>query len=98
MEHRFKPGSPKPPGSGIKKGQKQKKKIVRVTDFIRANNVNIAEEWYKAIMAIEEPEDKARALKDFYLFVEPPAKEAAESSDVEEPINNATILEIVNDK
>lgn len=90
----FKPGTPKPANSGRKRGTANKKTILRVTDFVANNDIEIAAKIWEAIEAIETPVERAKALLALYKFIEPEAKEPLGSDD-EEPDSSLDIISIV---
>lgn len=86
---KFLPGNP-----GRPKGIKNKKKIIKVEDFVRDNNINVAQEWWQTIMQINKPDERAAAIREYYKFVGTPPKETSEVED--EPITeSADILSII---
>ena len=89
---KFLPGNP-----GKPKGAKHKRKIIKVEDFVRENNIDVPKIWWETIQAIQDPQKRADSLEKYYKFVGLPPK--AEVDDVQdEPQDSADILSIVNDK
>lgn len=97
----FKKGDPKPANSGRKKGAKNKRKILKISDFILSQNINIAQELYLAIQSIPDPIAKAKALMEFYKFVDAPVKEKeaeGETQDQPTDLPPSDILTLVGEK
>lgn len=94
---KFEKGQPKPPDSGRKKGVPNKKKIIKVSDFILNENKDIAKEIYDVIQTIQDPVAKCKALFDFYKFVDAPVKEkeVEQEADPTESIITSDILKAV---
>lgn len=78
---KFEKGQPKHPSSGRKKGVGNKKKILKVADFILREDKDIAREIYETIHSIQDPVAKTKALMDFYKFVDAPVKEKEVEDD-----------------
>lgn len=75
------PGTPKT--GGRSKGTPNRGTILRIAEFVASNDIEIASKIWSTIEAIEEPADKAKALLQFYKFIEPEAKESLTNEDVE---------------
>lgn len=88
---KFQPGNP-----GRPKGIKNKKKIIRVVDFVRENNIDVPKVWWESIQAIQDPQKKADSIEKYYKFVGVPPRN--EEDEIEEAQDSADILSIVNDK
>lgn len=71
----FVKGAPRPPNAGRKKGSKNKKTLLKVSDYLLQNNINIAQEIWASIQLINDPVDKTKLLLDLLRFVEAPKKE-----------------------
>jgi hypothetical protein len=92
----FKKGDPKPPGSGAVKGQKYKKKILKISDFVRESEVPIAEQIWNTIQTIEDPIQKSKLMLEYYKFVDAPVKER--TNDEESILEESTtdLISLVN--
>lgn len=92
---KFQPGQ-----GGRKPGSKNKKKVIKVADFVAENDINVPKLWLEAIMAILEPEAKAKALAEFNKWVATMPKERDESDDnppYENYVNpTANVLNIIS--
>lgn len=68
----FKPKQPKPSGSGIQKGQKQQRTVIRkkVTEILAEAGVHPVTELMKLIPQLT-PKDAARVWSDLLQYVEP---------------------------
>lgn len=71
----FRPGQPKPPGSGKKKGTKNKKTL-RLRDLLEDRAVDFEGELAKAVLAKDV--EMIKALKDLLPYLQPRIKEQAE--------------------
>lgn len=88
---KFQKGNP-----GKPKGAKNKKKAIKVADFVAANNINVAQAWWETIMAIIEPIDKANAIEKYYKYIgAPPLPEPAQESETESDNEPADVLSII---
>lgn len=89
----FKPGDAKPKTSGRTKGTPNKKKLLRITDYVKENGINIAETIWLAIQEIDVPDLRVKALIQYYKFLEPEAKDPItdEAAEQEEEIDLSTI-------
>jgi hypothetical protein len=81
---KFQKGVPRPANAGRKKGSKNKKKIMLVDEFIRSQDINIAGQWYAAVLEIEKPAERAKALSEIYRYLDAPVKEKLSIEDEEE--------------
>lgn len=82
---------------GRPKGAPNKKKVLKIEDFVRDNNINVAETWWAEINKILNPKDKVLAIQEFYKYVGglPKATGIDEEKEIEK-IENADVLSIVN--
>jgi len=84
------------PGQGGRpKGAKNKKRPIKVQDFVAENDINIPKMWLDAIMQIIEPEAKAKALSEYNKWVSSMPKESADESE-EQSETTADVLSIIN--
>jgi hypothetical protein len=81
--------------AGKPAGTKNKKKVIRVADFVAENNINVPQLWLDAIMAILEPEAKAKALSEFNKWVATMPKEVTEDEAIEPDNTSADILSMI---
>lgn len=86
------PGTPKT--GGRSKGTPNRGTILRIAEFVASNDIEIASKIWSTIEAIEEPADKAKALLQFYKFIEPEAKEPLGNED-ETDLGSSDILSLV---
>ena len=93
----FKKGQPKHPDSGMKKGQKVKNKIIKISTFLAESNINIAKELYDCIQSIQDPVAKSKMLLDYYKFVDAQMKESIVDSNEFEPEEPSTLISIISD-
>ena len=77
----FKKGEPRPLGAGRKKGSVNLKKVLKLSDYLKDNDINISKDIYETIMQIDKPSERAKALLDLYRFVDAPVKEKDLSAD-----------------
>jgi hypothetical protein len=80
--------------SGKPVGTRNKKKVIKVADFVADNDINIPKMWLEAIMQIIEPEAKAKALSEYNKWVAAMPKESSDEVE-EQPINSADVLSII---
>jgi hypothetical protein len=76
----FRPGQPKPPGSGKKKGTKNKKTL-RLRDLLEDRAVDFEGELAKAVLAKDV--EMIKALKDLLPYLQPRIKEQEEPAKPE---------------
>lgn len=95
----FQKGMPKPAGSGIKKGGKHKKKLLKIDDFLRTTEKDLAREIYETAQAIDDPEKKAKILLELYSFIDTKPKEkTSDEEQTSQDVEPASILEIISNQ
>lgn len=80
----FKPGQSKPAGSGRAKGTKNKKKVVKITDFIAEREINLPDRILSTIDSIQDPAVKAKLLIEYYKFIDAPLKDKSLTDESEQ--------------
>ena len=98
---KFKPGQPKSPNSGRKRGVKNRKKLIPVEEILATANFNPAEELMKVLPTLD-PLDKAKILLqllDYYCPkvkpIEVPAP-APEPDPAKETLKNTDTAQLVS--
>lgn len=86
----FGPGNP-----GRPKGIKNKKKVLKVNDFLVRENIDVAKEWWLTIQQITNAKDKSDAINQYYKFVGAPPKQDVEAEEPEPSAESADILSII---
>jgi hypothetical protein len=86
---KFKPGE-----GGRPKGARNKKRPIRVHDFVAENDINIPKLWLEAIMGIDDLEAKAKCLAEFNRWVAAMPRETSDEVE-EQPVNSADVLSII---
>lgn len=84
-----------PGGPGRPKNSENKKKIPKIEDFVRNNDIDVGRTWWETIQRITDDVKRAEAIKEFYKYVGTPPKPEKESEESEESV--ADILTIVNE-
>lgn len=76
----------KPEGSGRKPGVKNKKHVLKLSDYIIDNDINIAKYIWDTINTIDDPVQKTKALFEYYRYIEAPFKEKTDELAEQEAI------------
>lgn len=75
---KFLPGNP-----GKPKGAKNKKKALKIEDFVAQEGINVGKAWWDTIQAITNATDRANAMAQYYKYVGAPPKPTEETQEPE---------------
>lgn len=95
----FKPGQPPPPNSGRKKGTKNRKKVLKVAEYLAIHDITPTEEIIKLIhsgtLRPGEIMDAWKFLQSYTEAKPTPKTPGQDEPTIEEPTKDADILSIV---
>lgn len=69
----FKKGDPKPPGSGIKKGQQMRRTVLRIEDYLLDKKIHPMERIL-ALLPSLDPADQVKTWLQIIKYIEPELK------------------------
>ena len=95
----FKPGDPKPPNSGVKKGQKQRRTLLRIEDFLLDKKIHPVQKILDLLPQLE-PADQVKTWLQLIKYVEPELKPVevilnVTPTDEQQTIESATTEELL---
>lgn len=85
----FQKGQSKPPGSGRKKGTKNKSSV-KLEKFLIDNDINLAQEIYNTVKEVSDADKKAKLLLELYSYIDSKPKEKEVEED---PVEDSKAFE-----
>lgn len=88
-------GPRQPKTGGRVAGTPNKKKLLKLSDFLIEKDINLAERIWSRIELVEEPAEQAKLLLQLYKYVEAPLAPAAPQAPASEEQPTCDVISIV---
>ena len=94
----FKKGDKRPEGSGRRKGQKSKNRLLRIEEYLAENKINPIQEIITLIPSLD-PEDQVKTWLQLQAYLQPKASEANDPTrqdEEEEDLSSLSEAELIS--